>query len=83
MNNENIREYHCVDPIGPGVTVRAPEKCCLFCKHCDDIWWDYTNGPYMLSCEIFYVPKDCGGKGVPSEVGGTEGKCKFFEEQYE
>lgn len=29
----------------------APEKCCLFCKHCDDIVWDYTNGPYMVHCD--------------------------------
>lgn len=76
-----MREFHYNDPIGPGVTVRAPEKCCLFCKHCTDIWWDYTNGPYMLSCEIFHCPKDCGGKGLPNDVGGPEGSCEFFEEE--
>ena len=26
-------------------------KSCLICKHCTDIFWDYTHGPYMLFCE--------------------------------
>ena len=35
-----------------GFGVKAPETCCLFCKHCSDVWWDHTNGPYMFNCEI-------------------------------
>lgn len=26
-------------------------ECCLFCKHCTDIFWDATNGPYMFVCD--------------------------------
>ena len=26
----------------------APDDCCLFCKNCTDIFWDYTNGPYLF-----------------------------------
>lgn len=29
----------------------VPSKCCFFCKHCTDIWLDYTHGPYMIACE--------------------------------
>lgn len=29
----------------------VPESCCLFCKHCSDIFWDYTNGIYMVICD--------------------------------
>ena len=31
---------------------KIPKKCCLTCEHCSDIWWDYTNGPYMIICTI-------------------------------
>ena len=47
-----MREYKCDDPYGPGVVVRAPERACLFCEHCTDVWWDYTNGPYACLCEL-------------------------------
>ena len=51
-----------------------PRKCCLICKHCTDIFWDYTHGPYMLFCE-----KACNGGGdLPEETNcGTE--CDLFE----
>lgn len=26
----------------------AHKNSCLFCKHCTDIFYDYTNGPYMF-----------------------------------
>lgn len=34
-------------------------KCCLICKHCTDIWYDYTNGPYMFSCELNEDTREC------------------------
>ena len=34
------------------VAVEVPERCCLTCKHCTDLWYDYTFGPYMTDCEI-------------------------------
>lgn len=45
----------------------APERCCLFCKHCSDIMVDYTHGPYMTICEL--------GKDH-----GEEPCCELFEE---
>ena len=76
-----MKEFKCKDGFIQGPTVIAPDTCCLFCKHCDDIFWDYTNGPYLLSCEIFCIPKDCGGRGLPSEVGGPDGTCEQFESE--
>lgn len=29
----------------------APDNCCLFCEHCTDVFFDYTNGPYMFLCD--------------------------------
>ena len=33
-----------------GKTYIFPAKHCAFCEHCTDIWYDYTNGPYMFLC---------------------------------
>lgn len=43
------KKYHC------------PDKCCLTCGHCTDVFWDYTNGPYMVTCEVKDEPQfvDC------------------------
>ena len=68
-NKNNMKLYKCHDPIGPGVTVRAPERCCLFCKHCSDVYWDYTNGPYMMICSADH-----------EETLGYHAKCEYFEE---
>ena len=27
------------------------EPSCCTCKHCTDVFWDYSNGIYMLLCE--------------------------------
>ena len=38
----------------------GPQKSCLFCKHCTDLLWDYTHGPYMFFCELSLEPsEDC------------------------
>ena len=44
----------------------------LFCKHSTDVWWDYTNGPYMIMCDI-----DTEGKELTRK--GFIGKCKYFD----
>lgn len=41
----NKRTYECEH-----YKVTANEKSCFFCKHCTDIFFDYTNGPYMFIC---------------------------------
>lgn len=53
-----------------GRTYCAKENSCLFCAHCTDIFWDYTNGPYMFICE-----RD------QDIENGFEGKCKYFMEK--
>lgn len=63
--------------VEPGFTIWAPEKSCLFCRKCDDIIWDYTNGPYCFFCE-----KDADGKKELTERGAI-GKCEYFDENYE
>jgi len=35
-----------------GVFCAVPEESCCTCKHCTDVFWDYSNGIYMLICEL-------------------------------
>lgn len=46
-----------------------PEKSCVFCKHCTDIWYD-SHGIYMAACTINGNSED-----------GLEGECKKFIEE--
>ena len=51
---EYRRTYFLEDPLHPcgGVTVNVKhDKDCVFCKHCTDVWWDYTNLIYMIFCD--------------------------------
>jgi hypothetical protein len=34
------------------------DKNCVFCDHCTDIFWDYSNGIYGIVCELNKTPKD-------------------------
>ena len=29
-----------------------PKKHCVFCKHCTDLFYEYSNGPYMFFCDL-------------------------------
>lgn len=58
-----MRHYKC-----PEYECDAPDNCCLFCKHCTDVFWDFT-GPYMFFCTK--------GKGGDFET------CGMFEEDEE
>lgn len=49
---------------------KCPQKACVFCYHCTDVFWDYTNGPYMVICSI-------GG----DTKSGWVGHCKQFKEE--
>ena len=40
------------------VIFSLPDKCCAFCKHCTDIFYDYTNGPYLFFCDIDLNPSE-------------------------
>lgn len=55
-----------------GASWWCPPKACMFCDHCTDIWWDYTNGPYMVGCDLDLDP---------NESGGYEGNCDSFKEE--
>jgi len=47
----------------------AHPRGCMFCKHSTDVFYDYTNGPYMIICD-----------GNHSTKKGFIGKCKYFQE---
>lgn len=55
-----------------GCTYQAPDKSCCFCKHCTDIFYDFTHGPYLFMCEL-----DCDAEKA------FENKCANFEEKIE
>lgn len=57
------RVFHLED----GRDVTAPAKCCLFCEHCTDVWYDYV-GIWGLTCAI---DGDCDA--------GAQGNCKDWE----
>ena len=50
------------------------DNVCFFCKNLAEIFWDYTNGPYMFLCD------KTDGDGIDS---GLEGNCPYFEEAYD
>lgn len=43
---------------------------CLFCDHCTDVFWDFTNGPYMMICELGDVPDECTCERFEEEASG-------------
>ena len=53
-----------------GVTYAVPDRCCLLCSKCTDIFLDYTNGPYFVVCGDH--------QDIPD---GMNGGCKYFEEE--
>ena len=65
MNKSDLREFQCEFYKG-----RAHKRSCIFCVHCTDLFFDYTNGPYLFICE---ESKDT-HKGV-------SGECEAFEEE--
>ena len=53
-----MKEYKC-----EYYSVQAAENSCFFCQHCTDIFFDYTNGPYMFLCdEDADTRKGCDGQ---------------------
>ena len=58
------REYEC-----DYYKCNVHPKSCLFCIQCEDVFFDYTHGPYMFICN----------KGQDTDMG-MNGKCKLFEE---
>ena len=50
----------------------APPKCCLFCVFCTDVYFDYTNGPYMFMC----------ARDGDTDLG-VAGNCQLFLDEAE
>lgn len=59
-----MRKYECEH-----YSVMAPPKCCLFCDHCTDVFYDF-DGPYMFLCDV-----------DADTSKGAAGKCERFEEE--
>lgn len=43
-----MRIFKCAN----GLEYKCPDTACVFCDHCTDIFYDYTNGPYLMFCEV-------------------------------
>lgn len=65
---EDIRIYD-----GEFYEVKAHCKSCFFCDHCKDIFWDYSNGPYLFLCDEKFGENDVIRKGL-------SGNCNSFKE---
>lgn len=49
------RKYFLEDPLHPkgGIEITCKDDHdCVFCEHCTDVFWDYSNLIYMLFCEL-------------------------------
>ena len=65
--SNGLRTYKLTGPWP--MNVLAPAKCCLFCDHCTDIFYDW-GGIYALVCDI----------GADTDKGSV-GECNQFEEE--
>lgn len=61
-----------------------PDHACVFCKHCTDVFWDYSNGIYNLFCDKYKLPTCSNGTLIGHiDNGNLSGKCTDFEENKE
>ena len=51
-----------------------PPHACVFCKHCDSVLWDYSNGIYCIICNVDQ-------KLVETTKGNIDNKCSHFESE--
>lgn len=49
-----MRIFSCAN----GKTYQVPDKCCLNCQHCTDIFYD-ALGPYLVCCDVHSTPPVC------------------------
>ena len=77
---KDLKEYMLEDVFpNCGFRILALPNTCYFCEYCTDIWWDYSNGPYMFYCEMEH---DENGEIVNEELvakKGLYGKCELFK----
>lgn len=60
-----------------GYIYEIPDKACIICKHCTDIFWDHTHGPYMLICDKQTLDTD----NLPCMIDGDGTHCPHWEEE--
>ena len=48
MDKSNYEKWTCES----GKEYFAPKNHCVFCNHCIDIFYDFSNGPYLFICNI-------------------------------
>lgn len=58
-----MAKFECIT----GKTYEVPDKSCLLCKHCTDIFVDFINGPYLVFCENY-----------SDTSSGIKGECEDF-----
>lgn len=63
-NKGNMMLWRCDN----GHVYMVFKNSCVFCEHCD-VFWDYTNGPYLFLCNA-----DC------NTEHGLSGQCEIFKE---
>lgn len=74
--NQMAREYFLEDPLHPkgGIRINVKfDRDCVFCKHCTDVYWDYTNLIYMLLCDL--------GNDTDCFNENGEHICKDYEDE--
>lgn len=65
---ERTRKYVC-----EYYSVMAHPRGCFFCKHSTDVFYDFTNGPYMIICDL----QSEHDQDLPTY--GFYGECKHFD----
>lgn len=48
MKETELKPFECDN----GRVYLFPENHCAFCDNCTDLYFDYTNGPYMFLCNL-------------------------------
>ena len=67
MYKGETRQYE-IEEIGR--VYLLPVHHCVFCKYCNDLLYDYTNGPYMFFCDL----------GLEPTITETTCECPKFED---
>ena len=67
--NAILKPFEC----DSGKVYNFPEKHCAFCKNCTDVFYDYTNGPYLFLCNVGKGDYETCGKFEPEE--GAYNEC--------
>ena len=59
-----MKEFKCDN----GRTYLLPDRHCAFCANCTDLFYDFTNGPYLFICNAEHEYAD----GCEHFVGDNE-----------